>query len=1821
MQSCILASLRHRITGRERGSEVGNSETSLLILHSTRVVVSYLCKERPVATWCQKKACATGSDASADDSVPSRSNAEHSSSRPQVQQEVKEESLSDGFEDAGSQERKPTPAMASMVPLLPPPVLDLEAENLEEKCRHFKFIHEQRMIAADIPATELGKRASAFVMALPEQAQYIIMDHDFTKSGKDRNNVDDLIKIICDSKKKKSSRIVARNRFLNRAMRPGEKFSEFKKAILQLADMCGYETKIKNELIRDHIIRVHNDEALQYELLKLPDDATLDNVIDMCDLHDDTVEAAKQIQASQQQQPYSVNAVGTKNKNHGKPKASPKPSPKPQPKQQSSQGGAGPSGYQTPKQPSSSGKKKDEPGSTILCTWFCGTRHERGADNCPASKAICTKCGGRNHFEEVCRRPPAHQDWKPRSEQSAQNHRRLQQAFSVTEVGSQDEDDEYEEANAVGYEHGEILRSKGKEKNPPLVSPPIKMREVKVTPPSLIIAAKQKRGTGDVERRVMHGKPASMTVTTRSAEKATGRRELETKTERSQQQHRRHEPNQRQEKSPPRRRHSPARHKQSRREMSSVGNRAEKKSKGASQDEKKKEKRPGRREDRSRSPLSPKLKSVVEKPRPRHRSPAPVRGGTQTRSPVRRPQPEAAAAEKKPATTKNMRQEEELNFEPPTDDENETVNEVSSQKRKVSKARTWDENVIVNGRPLKMKVDSGSTVCTISWRDFQKLGLTEDILTPPRRRIVTYCKGMVEPLGEFVATLKLRGRTTRTKVLLLEEECAPLLSCSAGLELGLFKMSRDSLVEYTFEYEDMWSYDGIDAAEDEFLRPCHKTVKIELKPGAEPVVVPPRRISLALREETYHELQRMQKMGVISPVNEPRPWCHAMVVARKPNGKLRVCIDPRTINPWIEREHMQIPNIDGILLDLEKAKVFTLIDLQAAFWQVAVDQDSAKLLTFATPWGRYQYNRLPFGISIAPEIFHKAVSDLLQGIPGVVVYLDDIFIYAETDEEHDERFEEVKRRLEQGSFTWNPAKCHVKQKSVKFLGHVIGNGEVRPDPEKIEALLRFPKPRCRKDLKGFVGLVSWLRKFVPELNRHLSVFRPLQRDRTPWVWTETESQAFQAVKETMKNITPLMMIRQGEPMILSVDASSYGLGAALLQLDTEGNERPVFFASRLMTDTEREYPQIDKEFLAIVWAMERLDAFVYGQEVRIRTDHRPLLGIMKKPMAHMSTRQQRFVARLMRYSVKLEYVPGKEMFVADFLSRAVNEKGPECRCMMMGTDIRVEDAFVSLLSTIPVSDELTKKIVDDVTRDAEYVTTLQAYAASFPHKMAKECGEYWSMREMLTAEDGLLYFEGRVVVPRDARKRILESLHRGHVGVSTMTRRASETVWWPGIVNDMKQKARCCGDCQVELPMQPREPMLSFEVPPAPGIVVHADHFELSAKDYLILVDGFSGWTEALLARNKSRREVMRLLRGYMMRNGVPRQFHSDQGSAFTAAEFADFAREWGIRVTQGSAKHPRGNAVAEAHVKKIKKILRTARDDDDLAKALLAMHQTPLALGRPTPAQLHLGRNLRDELHPKVVQTQVEWEEWRAWKEAVAVERKIQFDKGTRELPLVEPGTTVLVHHQGRWQRASIIRRMERPRSYELQLEKTRIKIQRNRHLIRVIDQKSSAPLTKRANPSSLLQETRRPLALQLLKLTRAEDGNDGSNRPGTSPDHELNPNSNPAVPRLSSSSSPPGPSSSSSSPATLSSRSYASVLESPTTPGSRESEDTSGSEDEPTISSPEMTSSDEDDGRQSPSPGHRVMKTPRAQTRAGRVVRSPDRWSPPPITARRRK
>jgi hypothetical protein len=255
--------------------------------------------------------------------------------------------------------------------------------------------------------------------------------------------------------------------------------------------------------------------------------------------------------------------------------------------------------------------------------------------------------------------------------------------------------------------------------------------------------------------------------------------------------------------------------------------------------------------------------------------------------------------------------------------------------------------------------------------------------------------------------------------------------------------------------------------------------------------------------------------------------------------------------------------------------------------------------------------------------------------------------------------------------------------------------------------------------------------------------------------------------------------------------------------------------------------------------------------------------------------------------------------------------------------------------------------------------------------------------------------------------------------------------------------------------------MKAFEVPVAPGLVIGSDFFDSGADQYIIFVDLFSSWIEFFKIPTKDAKNLIRALRSYMTRNGVPRVFTSDQGSAYTSHEFENFCKEMGIRRVDGSAKHERGNAHAEASVKKVKKLLARCRSEDEVMKAILAWHQTPIAPGRPSPAQIHLGRNVRDELHWNVQQACVQWGEVKTWKEEKQLRAKQDFDKGTRVLKSLDEGQEVFVRIDDEWKEGKIVKQLDRPRSYEVEMQNGR-RLERNRVKIKPNESRHSKKPTK---------------------------------------------------------------------------------------------------------------------------------------------------------------
>nr|KAG5700450.1 hypothetical protein BaRGS_010363 [Batillaria attramentaria] len=256
---------------------------------------------------------------------------------------------------------------------------------------------------------------------------------------------------------------------------------------------------------------------------------------------------------------------------------------------------------------------------------------------------------------------------------------------------------------------------------------------------------------------------------------------------------------------------------------------------------------------------------------------------------------------------------------------------------------------------------------------------------------------------------------------------------------------------------------------------------ITLKPDAHPVCLyAPRKIPHPLIPKVKDEIERMQAEGVISPITEPTSWCSGIVVVPKPNGAVRICVDLTHLNKSVQREVHPMASVDQSLAQLANSKIFTKLDAKSGFWQIPLSEESRKYTTFVTPFGRFCFNRLPFGISSASEVFQRTMSTVLSDLEGVICHMDDVLVHAENQAEHDAILRQVMQRLQDAGLTLND-KCEFSKPSIKFLGHIIDSAGIRPDPAKIEAIQNYPAPSNVTELQRFLGMLNQLAKFTPNI--------------------------------------------------------------------------------------------------------------------------------------------------------------------------------------------------------------------------------------------------------------------------------------------------------------------------------------------------------------------------------------------------------------------------------------------------------------------------------------------------------------------------------------------------------------------------------------------------------------------------------------------------------------------------------------------------------------------------------------------------------------------
>ena len=883
---------------------------------------------------------------------------------------------------------------------------------------------------------------------------------------------------------------------------------------------------------------------------------------------------------------------------------------------------------------------------------------------------------------------------------------------------------------------------------------------------------------------------------------------------------------------------------------------------------------------------------------------------------------------------------------------------------------------LVEGKTLRMELDTGSAVSVISRDEYQR-NFSEIPLEQTLIKLTTYTGETVVPVGVMKVHVAYNDQSTTSNLYVLESGPALL-----GREwLQSIKLDWQNLFQCSTVHNVSVNADHACRAELSTLLEKPKNVfqdgigklqgiktKLHKKDDARPKFVKARQLPYAMRPKVEQELTRLVDAGILSPV-ETSEWATPIVPVLKDNGSVRICGDFKTtVNPVLNVDQYPLPTVDDIFSNLAGGQLFTKLDLTQAYLHLEVDEESRDLLTISTHRGLFRYNRLPYGIASAPAIWQRTMEMVLQDIPGTQVILDDMIITGKTMEEHLSNLAKVLERLDSKGLRVNKRKCAFMCPEIVFCGYKIDKDGLHKTEEKIDAVLEAPQPTNITQLRAFLGLINYYHRFLPNLSTVVHPLNQLLSSKKRWKWTRHCQKAFDSAKRLITSELVLTHYDPSLPLRVACDASPYGIGSVLSHIMPDGEERPIAYASRSLNPAERNYAQIDKEALALVWGVKKFYMYLWGRHFTLVTDHKPLTSIFspdKTISPAAAARLQRYAAFLSGQSYSIEYRNTKDHSNADGLSRLPLRSGDK-EPGNYTLDLMYVDMERSQLDPLPVTAQQVKLHTQrDLVISKAYEATRLGWSA---HGQADdELKPFRSRRNELSITDGCLMWGSKVVIPTKLRPRVLSELHDGHMGVVKMKSVARSYVWWPGIDQDIETMAKSCTGCQQVQHMPAAAPLHVWEWPSAKWDRIHVDYAgPVDGQMFLVIVDAYSKWPFVIPTQSTTSTATINILQSIFASEGIPLQLVSDNGPQFVSEEFETFLKRNGVKHIKSAPYHPSSNGLAERFVQTFKQGLKAARKGSTqtkLANFLLAYRNAPHSTTGVSPATLFRGHNLRSRL------------------------------------------------------------------------------------------------------------------------------------------------------------------------------------------------------------------------------------------------------------------
>lgn len=904
----------------------------------------------------------------------------------------------------------------------------------------------------------------------------------------------------------------------------------------------------------------------------------------------------------------------------------------------------------------------------------------------------------------------------------------------------------------------------------------------------------------------------------------------------------------------------------------------------------------------------------------------------------------------------------------------------------------------IGGVKVPVLIDSGSPINTLNEIDFLRLLKNKAELFQMNYNVKEKFTGYgssnpLECMAKFVALIEVAQNKPRCyeEFFVINNARQSLLGKSSAERLCILKVGLE-----------------VNAIQivNEFPKIPNIKVKLIIDKSVEPKQRTYNCIPVAQERRVSEMLDKMEEEGIIEEVKGYAEWISPLIVVPKGINDIRVCVDMRAPNQAIKRVVFPLPTLEFILVKLRGCKLFSKVDIRSAYHHVELDESSRYVTAFLTQKGVMQFRRLTFGINSAPEIFQRIMEQLMAKIDGAFCYLDDVIIAGKDEIEHDRRLENVLKVFKENNLTLNKDKCKFRLEQIDFLGLTISENKVRPSKAKIQAVEKFENPKTVEEVRSFLGLISYLGKFIPNAATKCEPLAVIVRDKV-MRWDKPQQLAFDGLKKDLcTTVVELGIFDLKNETIVYTDASPTALGSALVQKN--GDLRWIVeFAAKTLTDVERRYPQAQREALAAVWAVERFHYYLSGIKFTLCSDYRALQFIFKNAFRinkRAVSRAEAWALRLQHYNFEIKYIPGKDN-IADPLSRLYNAEDEAFE--------EQSELFICNVGNWLEAISL-EQVAEKTRNDEELKEVLIAFETD---DWSKVKPKYRAMKVELSIIEGVIYKDFQVVIPMALIEKVLEFAHRGHPGEVTMKRLLRERVWWPNMTNDIHKKIKRCLGCALVSRANPPAPLCRTRIPEEAWVEIAIDFFSAGPLgELLVIVDYYSRYAIAKQISSMDAERTIKCLEEVFRIFGNPASLKSDNGQPFASAKFIEFCKSRAIELVKIPPYASQCNGLVERFNKNLKRILQIATVmkenlSHSLEEYVEIYNKRPCSVTNLSPFEMMMKRKPRTILPLGVLNNY--WTEAEA-RERDAVEKwkgKIYADeKRQARVPEIQIGDYVMV-------------------------------------------------------------------------------------------------------------------------------------------------------------------------------------------------------------------